>query len=95
MSTRFSLAQVETVKANLDALPAADKDTREVGLQGAIKALAPTIRSSPAGLLAAEDHRSAARAGHTHPQLDPQALPRREAREARSAGPGARTVQGR
>ena len=44
MSTRFSLAQVETAKANLDALPAADKDTREVGLQGAIKALAPTIR---------------------------------------------------
>jgi hypothetical protein len=44
MPTRFSLAQVETAKQNLDALPAADKDTREVGLQGAIKALAPTIR---------------------------------------------------
>lgn len=44
MTTRFSLAQVETAKANLDALPAADKDTREVGLQGAIKTLAPTIR---------------------------------------------------
>jgi hypothetical protein len=44
MSTRFSLAQVETAKANLDALPPADKDTREVGLQAAIKALAPTIR---------------------------------------------------
>jgi hypothetical protein len=44
MPSRFSLAQVETAKANLDALPAADKDTREVGLQVAIKALAPTIR---------------------------------------------------
>ena len=44
MPSRFSLAQVETAKANLDALPAADKDMREVGLQAAIKALAPTIR---------------------------------------------------
>jgi hypothetical protein len=44
MAARFGLAQVETAKANLDALPAADKDTREVGLQGAIKALAPSIR---------------------------------------------------
>src|SRR5262245_58486217 len=44
MPSRFSLAQVETAKANLDALPAADKDTREIGLHAAIKALAPTIR---------------------------------------------------
>ena len=44
MPSRYSLAQVETAKANLDALPAADKDMREVGLQAAIKALAPTIR---------------------------------------------------
>jgi len=36
MASRFSLAQVETAKANLDALPVADKDTREVGLQAAI-----------------------------------------------------------
>jgi hypothetical protein len=34
MSTRFSLAQVETAKPHFDALPAVDKNTREVGLQG-------------------------------------------------------------
>ena len=44
MPTRFSLAQVETAKATLEALPAADKDTRQVGLQEAIKTLAPVIR---------------------------------------------------
>jgi hypothetical protein len=44
MPTRFSLAQVEAAKATLEALPAADKDTRQVGLQDAIKTLAPVIR---------------------------------------------------
>lgn len=44
MPIRFSLAQVETTKQNLDALPAADKDTRQVGLKDAIRALAPTLR---------------------------------------------------
>ena len=44
MPIRFSLAQVETTKQNLDALPAADKSTRQVGLKDAIRALAPTLR---------------------------------------------------
>src|SRR4051794_10862012 len=44
MAPRFSLAQVETGKENLDALPPADKDTREVGLRDAIRMLAPTLR---------------------------------------------------
>jgi hypothetical protein len=44
MPIRFSLAQVETTKQNLDALPAADKDTRQVGLKDAVRALAPTLR---------------------------------------------------
>jgi hypothetical protein len=44
MSLKFSLAAIETAKQTLDALPAPAKDTREVGLRGAIQALSPTIR---------------------------------------------------
>jgi hypothetical protein len=44
MPIRFSLAQVETTKQNLDALPAAAKETRQVGLRDAVRALAPTLR---------------------------------------------------
>jgi hypothetical protein len=44
MAPRFSLGQVETGKENLDALPEAGKDMREVGLRDAIRLLAPTIR---------------------------------------------------
>lgn len=44
MAPRFSLAQVETGKENLDALPPAGKETREVGLREAIRLLAPTLR---------------------------------------------------
>ena len=44
MAPRFNLGQVETGKENLEALPPADKDMREVGLREAIRLLAPTIR---------------------------------------------------
>ena len=46
MSTRFSLAQVETAKANLDALPAANKDTREGRPAGGNQGSGPTILAS-------------------------------------------------
>ena len=44
MQARFSLAAIETAKENLDALPPAAKETREVGLREAIRTLSPTIR---------------------------------------------------
>jgi len=44
MAHKFSLAAIETAKQNLDAMPAAAKETREVTLKEAIKTLSPTIR---------------------------------------------------
>jgi hypothetical protein len=44
MANKFSLAAIETAKQNLDAMPAAAKETREVTLKEAIKTLSPTIR---------------------------------------------------
>lgn len=41
---RFTVAQVETAKENLEALPGPDKDSRQIGLQEAMRTLAPTIR---------------------------------------------------
>ena len=44
MAHKFSLAAIETAKQNLDAMPAAARETREVNLKEAIKTLSPTIR---------------------------------------------------
>jgi hypothetical protein len=44
MPVRLSLAAVETAKENLDALPPAARETREVGLRETIRVLSPTIR---------------------------------------------------
>jgi hypothetical protein len=44
MAHKFSLAAIETAKQNLDAMPAAARETREVTLKEAIKTLSPTIR---------------------------------------------------
>ena len=44
MPTRFSIATVEAVKQDLDTLPEIERELREVGLQDAIRALAPSIR---------------------------------------------------
>ena len=44
MRTRFTLTLIDTARANLDSLPEADKDTREVSLREAIQALTPTLR---------------------------------------------------
>jgi hypothetical protein len=44
MAHKFSLAAIETAKQNLDAMPAAARETREVALKEAIKTLSPTIR---------------------------------------------------
>ena len=44
MAHKFSLAAIETAKQNLDAMPAAAKETRQVTLKEAIKTLSPTIR---------------------------------------------------
>ena len=44
MRSRFTLTLIDTARANLDSLPEADKDTREVSLREAIRALTPTLR---------------------------------------------------
>ncbi len=44
MPARFSIATVEAVKQDLDTLPEIERELREVGLQDAIRALAPSIR---------------------------------------------------
>jgi hypothetical protein len=44
MAHKFSLAAIETAKQNLDAMPAAARETREVTLKEAVKTLSPTIR---------------------------------------------------
>jgi hypothetical protein len=44
VANKFSLAAIETAKQNLDAMPAAARETREVTLKEAIKTLSPTIR---------------------------------------------------
>jgi hypothetical protein len=44
MQVRLSLAAIETAKENLEALPPAARETREVGLREAIRVLTPTIR---------------------------------------------------
>jgi hypothetical protein len=44
MPSRFTLTLIDTARANLDSLPEADKDTREVSLREAIRALTPTLR---------------------------------------------------
>jgi hypothetical protein len=44
MPPKISLATVDTARQNLDALPAAAKDMREVGPAEVIRALTPTIR---------------------------------------------------
>ena len=44
MAHKFSLAAIETAKENLEAMPAAAKETRQVTLKEAIKTLSPTIR---------------------------------------------------
>lgn len=83
MAPRFSLGQVETGKENLDALPPADKDMREVGLRDAIRLLAPTIRKLDVkGYFPTENRRAAARAGHHDQPLHPQGVPPREGKQA-------------
>jgi hypothetical protein len=44
MANKLSLAAIETAKENLEAMPAAAKETRQVTLKEAIKTLSPTIR---------------------------------------------------
>lgn len=44
MRSRFTLTLVDTARANLDSLPEANKDIREVSLREAIQALTPTLR---------------------------------------------------
>jgi hypothetical protein len=44
MAHKFSLAAIETAKENLEAMPAAAKETRQMTLKEAIKTLSPTIR---------------------------------------------------
>jgi hypothetical protein len=44
MPVKFSVAAIETAKHNLDALPSAAKETRQVTLREAIRTLSPTIR---------------------------------------------------
>jgi hypothetical protein len=44
MSVKLSLAEVETVKETLEALPAATREARQVGLKKAIRMLSPTIK---------------------------------------------------
>lgn len=44
MPSRFTMTLIDTARASLDSLPEADKDTREVSLREAIRALTPTLR---------------------------------------------------
>jgi hypothetical protein len=44
MPSRFTLTMIDTARGNLDALPEADNNTREVSLRQAIRALTPTLR---------------------------------------------------
>lgn len=44
MGRRFSLGEIETMKANLESIPPAAKESREVSLGETIRSLSPTIR---------------------------------------------------